>query len=283
MKVIAVYHNKGGVGKTTTVINLAAALSKRGKKVLVIDLDSQANTTFATGLVKFQDEADDTIKDKNISQLLSYEEAFPIKEVARSTDFCYPTVDVIPSHIDLMSKENDLNSLEYSRLVLIQKLQEVEADYDITLIDTPPSLNLYARIALISADYLIIPSDLKPFANQGLNNVKGLIKDVNGFRKMIGRAPLQILGVLATKISTNHRFGQSTLPKRMQVIMERYDFEVMESIIFEREDLAKCAESYVTINDVDIPNPRSVLDYNPGSDAAQEFTKLALEVLSKVG
>jgi chromosome partitioning protein len=283
MKTIAIYHNKGGVGKTTTVVNLAAALSKQGKKVLIIDLDSQANTTFATGLVKFQDEADDTIKDNNISQLLSYEEAFPIKEVARPTDFCNPTVDVIPSHIDLMSKENDLNSLEYSRLVLIQKLQEVAADYDITLIDTPPSLNLYARIALISADYLIIPSDLKPFANQGLNNVKGLIKDVNGFRKMIGRQPLQVLGVLATKISTNFKFGQSTLPKRMQVIMERYEFEVMESIIFEREDLAKCAEIVEIIGDTEIPNPRSVLDFKPGCDAAQEFNKLALEVLSKVG
>lgn len=282
MKTIAIYHNKGGVGKTTTVVNLAAALSKQGKKVLIIDLDSQANTTFATGLVKFQDEADDTIKDQNISQLLSYEEAFPIKEVARSTDFCSPSVDVIPSHIDLMSKENDLNSLEYSRLVLIQKLQEVVADYDITLIDTPPSLNLYARIALISADYLIIPSDLKPFANQGLNNVKGLIKDVNGFRKMIGRQPLQVLGVLATKISTNYQFGRSTLPKRMQVIMERYNFEVMESIIFEREDLAKCAELVEIIGDMEIPNPRSVLDYKPESDAAQEFNKLALEVLSKV-
>ena len=110
-----------------------------------------------------------------------------------------------------------------------------------------------------------------------------MIKDVNGFRKMIGRQPLQVLGVLATKISTNYKFGRSTLPKRIQVIMERYDFEVMESIIFEREDLAKCAEITEIIGDVEIPNPRSVLDFKPESDAAQEFNKLALEVLRKVG
>ena len=67
MQVIAVYHNKGGVGKTTTVVNLAAALSKQGKRVLVIDLDSQANTTFAVGLVKFEDEVNDTLKEKKHS------------------------------------------------------------------------------------------------------------------------------------------------------------------------------------------------------------------------
>ena len=69
MKTIAVYHNKGGVGKTTTVVNLAAAFSKMGKRVLVIDLDSQANTTYATGLVKFEDELFDDIKDKNVKQV----------------------------------------------------------------------------------------------------------------------------------------------------------------------------------------------------------------------
>lgn len=283
MKTIAVYHNKGGVGKTTTVVNLAAALSKQGKKVLVIDLDSQANTTFAVGLVKFDDEVHDTLKESNVLHLLSSEEFFPIKKIARPASFCSPVVDVVPSHIDLMGAESDLNSLDYSRMILIQKLREVEADYDITLIDTPPSLNLYARVALIAADYLIIPSDLKPFANQGLNNVKGLIKDVNGFRKIIGKKPIELLGILATKVSTNYKFQQSTLPKRMQAVMERYGFDVMESIIFERDDLAKSSEVTKIVGEMEIPDPRSILDFKPQSEAAQEFNNLAQEVLRKIG
>jgi len=282
MQVIAVYHNKGGVGKTTTVVNLAAALSKQGKRVLVIDLDSQANTTFAVGLVKFEDEVNDTLKEKNILHLLSSEEFFPIKEVARTAEFCSPAIDVVPSHIDLMSAENDLNSLDYSRMILIQKLNEVQQDYDIVIIDTPPSLNLYARIALIAADFLVIPSDLKPFANQGLNNVKSLIRDINGFRKIIQKKPINVLGVLATKVSPNYKFKQATLPKRIQTVVERYELDVMETIIFERDDLAKCSEVTTAVGDLENPDPRSILDYKPESDSAKEFKSLAEEVMRKI-
>ncbi|WP_427160677.1 AAA family ATPase [Aliinostoc sp. HNIBRCY26] len=283
MRIIAVYHNKGGVGKTTTVVNLAAAIRKKGKRVLVIDFDSQANTTFATGLVKFDDEEFDDIKESNVLQILQSEELFPISEVARKSNFCDPEIDVVPAHIDLMKNETDLNALDGSRLILIEKLEYVKSKYDIVLIDTPPSLNLYARIALITADYLIIPSDLKPFANQGLVNVKEFIKGVNTFRKQIRKPPIEILGVLACKISTNNQFIKHTLPKRLESIPKRYNLEVMDTVIYDRDDLAKCAERTLLVGDMEVADPISVLDFKPDSTAAQEFELLAIEVLEKIG
>ena len=283
MKTIAVYHNKGGVGKTTTVVNLASALRKKGKRVLLIDLDSQANTTFATGLIKFDDEELDDIKDCNVLHVLQSEELYPIEEVAIKSQFSSPEIDVVPSHINLMHNETDLNSLDSSRLVLIQKLEAVKHKYDFVIIDTPPSLNLYARIALITADYLIIPSDLKPFANQGLINVKDFVKKNNGFRKQIGKPPLEILGVLACKISTNAKFVKATLKKRIEAVERRYHLNVMTTIIYERDDLAKCAEQVEIVEDMEIAAPKSVLDFKPDSTSAQEFDLLAVEVLQKIG
>lgn len=283
MKVIAVYHNKGGVGKTTTVTNLAAALRKKGRRVLIIDLDSQANTTFAAGLANFDDELLDEIESCYVYHLLKSEELYPISEVVRKAHFCNPAVDVIPAHIGLMEMELRLNKLPFIKITLLEKLKAVQNNYDIVIIDTPPSMNLYSTIALIACDYLLIPSDLKPFANQGLRNVQAFVQEQNLYRRYISKPAIKVLGVLPSKISPMPKFVQFTLPKRKAVIPKRYELDVLESIIFEREDLAKCAEHSHTIGDREIPDPKSIFDFSPNSTAAQEFDALAIEVLQKIG
>jgi len=283
MKVIAIYHNKGGVGKTTTTVNLAASLSKAGKKVLIIDLDSQANTTFATGLINFGDEEKDNLKDNYVYHLLRYNDFYPISEVARPARFSSYELDVIPAHIHLMQHETELNQLDYSKIILIQKLETVKERYDVVLIDSPPSLNLYARIALITTDYLLIPSDLKPFANEGLENVKAFVKEIDGFRKFFNRPPINILGVLPSKISTNARFIQATLPKRLETIAQRYQLPIIDSIIYERDDLAKSIEQILPVGELEIADPRAIIDFSPKSKSAEEFQQLTQEILQKIG
>ncbi len=282
MKTIAIYHNKGGVGKTTTVINLAAALSKLKKRVLVIDLDSQANTTFATGLVKFQDELSDTIRDSYVYHVIAEKNKFPLHDVARRSTFTSPPFDVVPSHIDLMEKERELIEVAAALTRLPNKLKDAERYYDIVLIDTPPSLNLYARIALVAADYLIIPSDLRPFANEGLRNVWKFISDVNEFRESMGRDALEILGVLPSKLNTSPKFVEHTLPRMEALVSAHYGFSLLKSRIFERRDVSAAVEQTLDVGNLEIPNPTSILDYKPDSQAAGEFEDLAQEVLGLI-
>lgn len=289
MKTIAIYHHKGGVGKTTVSINLAAALRNKGKRVLLIDIDAQANTTFATGLVKFQFEEDDNLRERNVYHLLESSQLNFIPEIVRkSSYFNQPEIDVIPSHITLIERQMELTRFASTTFRLAKKLEKVSNDYDVVIIDTPPSLDLYAQTALTAADYLIIPSDLKPFSNQGLRSVTKFVKqEINETKEGLGKPPLEILGVLPSKISTNNKYLEHTFPKQRKVIPERYKLPLMDNMISERVALSHCINQTLPVGNLDIPDPKSIIEYakdNSTADiSAAEFEALAIEVLSKIG
>ncbi|WP_373539982.1 AAA family ATPase [Chamaesiphon sp.] len=289
MKTIAIYHNKGGVGKTTVSTNLAAALSKRGYRVLLIDIDAQANSTFATGLVKFQFEEEDDLRDRNVRHIISSADTNFIHEIVRESQyFSDPEIAVIPAHINLIDKQGELTTIVASRTRLTEKLKRVENNYDLVIIDTPPSRDIYAEVALTTADYLIIPSDLKPFANQGLPTVKNFIKTINESRATFGRQPIGLLGVLASKISTNARFIEYTFPKQRAVISNRYEMPLMDSVIYDRTALSESFNKTVIVGDIEYPDPKSIFKYadevkSTAQVSAMEFEVLAQEVVTKIG
>ena len=288
MKTIAIYHNKGGVGKTTIAVNLAAALRKKGKKVLLIDIDSQANTTFATGLIKFQFEEDDNLRERNVYHLLESGDFNFIAELVRTSDyFNNPEIDVIPSHITLIESQDKLTKILASRSRLVTKLKKVEDSYEVVIIDTPPSRDLYAEVALIATDYLIIPSDLKPFANQGLPTVKNFVNQINESREIMGKPPISIMGVLASKISTNAKFLQYNFPKQREVISERYQLPLMEAVIYDRTALSECMNQTILVGDLEYPDPKSIIKFaelkTSAQISAEEFKVLADEVIRKMG
>jgi chromosome partitioning protein len=288
MKTIAIYHNKGGVGKTTVAVNLAAALSKKGKRILLIDIDSQANTTFATGLIKFQFEEDDDLREQNVLHVLESKDFNFIPDVVRRSHyFNNPEIDVIPSHITLIDAQDRLNRIAVIKSRLVTKLKQIEKDYDVVIIDTPPSRDLYAEVALIAADYLIIPSDLKPFANQGLPTVIKFVNQINEYREVTGRQPLNIIGVLASKISTNSKFLQYTFPKQRNVIPERYKLPLMEAVIYDRTVLSESMNQTIQVGELEYPDPKSILKFaevkSSAQTSAEEFNVLADEVLKVMG
>ncbi|MBE0556763.1 MAG: ParA family protein [Proteobacteria bacterium] len=168
-KIICMANQKGGVGKTTTAINLAASLAAAEKRTLLVDCDSQGNATSGMGI------AGDSIREKNLYHSLI--DRIPLQEVIVGTQI--PHLDLIPANQDLVGIEVEFISLEDREKRLRNLLRELETPYEYVIIDCPPSLGFLTVNALVASDYLIVPLQCEYFAMEGLGHLlstMGLIK-----------------------------------------------------------------------------------------------------------
>lgn len=216
-KIVALINQKGGVGKTTTAVNLACALKEKGKKVLLCDFDPQGNATSGVGL-------DPRELDPSIYELIIADEP-DVKAAIIHTDW----VDVLGSNVDLSGAEIDLISLPRREYRLKDVLDKVRADYDYIIIDCPPSLGILTLDCLCAADSFLVPLQTEYYALEGLSQLMATVRSVQrGLNKNIriegilltmydGRTNLAVQVVEEVKKHFGDRVYASVVPRNIRL------------------------------------------------------------------
>ena len=250
-KIIAIANQKGGVGKTTTTVNLAASLGVLEKKILLIDADPQANASSGLGI---------DVEQVEIGSYQLLEHAVLAKDAIQTTSS--PNVDIIPAHIDLVAIEIELVDKENREYMLKQAIEGLEDDYDYILIDCAPSLGLLTLNALTAADSVIIPIQCEYFALEGLGKLLNTIKSV----QKIHNPELDIEGLLLTMYDSRLRLSNQVVEE----VKKHFDEMVFKTIIQRNVRLGE-APSY----------GESIISYDASSKGANNYLSLAQEIIEK--
>ncbi len=250
-KIIAIANQKGGVGKTTTSINLAASLGVLEKKVLLIDADPQANATSGLGI---------NVETVELGTYQLLEHSHTAREAIIKTDT--PNLDVIPSHIDLVAIEIELVDKDQREYMLKKALQDIKNDYDFILIDCAPSLGLLTLNALTAANAVIIPIQCEYFALEGLGKLLNTIKSV----QKIHNPELDIEGLLLTMYDARLRLSNQVVEE----VQHHFNNMVFQTIIQRNVRLSE-APSY----------GENIIKYDASSKGAANYLSLAKEIINK--
>ncbi|WP_350290899.1 AAA family ATPase [uncultured Croceitalea sp.] len=250
-KIIAIANQKGGVGKTTTTVNLAASLGVLEKKVLLIDADPQANATSGLGI-------DVDGVESGTYQLL--EHTLNAAETIVATNS--PNVDLIPSHIDLVAIEIELVDKDNREYMMKEAIKSLRDSYDYILIDCAPSLGLLTLNALTAADSVMIPIQCEYYALEGLGKLLNTVKSV----QKIHNADLDIEGMLLTMYDSRLRLSNQVVEE----VKKHFADMVFDTIIQRNVKLSE-APSY----------GESIIKYDASSKGASNYLNLANEILSK--
>ena len=250
-RIIAIANQKGGVGKTTTSVNLAASLGVLEKKVLLIDADPQANATSGLGV-------DVDAVEEGTYQLL--EHARTAEEVIVKTES--PNVDLIPAHIDLVAIEIELVDKDNREYMMKEAVKNLRDSYDYVLIDCAPSLGLLTLNALTAADSVMIPIQCEYFALEGLGKLLNTVKSV----QKIHNNDLDIEGMLLTMFDSRLRLSNQVVEE----VKKHFGDMVFETIIQRNVKLSE-APSY----------GESIIKYDASSKGASNYLNLAHEIVNK--
>jgi chromosome partitioning protein len=250
-KIIAVANQKGGVGKTTTTVNLAACLGALDKKVLLIDADPQANASSGLGI---------NVEKIEFGTYQLLEHNCTADEAILKTSAT--NVDIIPSHIDLVAIEIELVNVEKREYMLQQAINSLKKNYDYILIDCAPSLGLLTLNALTAADSVIIPIQCEYFALEGLGKLLNTIKSV----QKIHNKKLDIEGLLLTMYDSRLRLSNQVVDE----VKIHFSEMVFKTIIQRNVKLGE-APSY----------GESIIYYDVNSKGATNYLSLAKEIIRK--